>query len=157
MTNSLKRLPFLAVGAMALALMIAPVSFAGEDDDQGPTQVGEIQSGAGETPNVAEQTGPSEAAPSEAAPSPAPSQESAGSTQSKVGSAKVLGATHKASKQKVLATTHTSDVRQATGGVQAGFGGMATESSQPMTLALAGGILLILAAGFTQLRLRSQS
>jgi hypothetical protein len=42
MKNSVKRLLLLAVSVIALALVVAPVTFAGEDDP-GPTQAGEIQ------------------------------------------------------------------------------------------------------------------
>jgi hypothetical protein len=80
------------------------------------------------------------------------------------GTSAVLGASHtskSSSKGGVLGTTATvtNDTVQATGGIQAGFGGMATKSSSlPMTLAIAGGILLVLAAsaGLVPLRRRSQ-
>lgn len=139
MKNSPKRLLLLVVSVIALALVVAPVSFAGEDDD-GPTQAGEIQ-------------GPPENSPAESQGPNAPS-ESNGSE-----SFQVLGATDVASKK--VAATKTQDVVQAKGGVQAGFGGMATQatSSFPMTLAFAAGILLIILAAattFTPLRLRSQ-
>jgi hypothetical protein len=134
MTNSSKRLLLLAVSIVALALSLAPVSFAGESDP-GPTQVGEIQGPA--TPSPASQSGPS---------SSSGSSKSSSSNGSK---GAVLG----------VRTTVTKDTVQAKGGVQAGFGGMATEAaSLPTTLAFAGGILLLLAAaaGFTPLHRRSQ-
>ncbi len=139
MTKSPKRLSFLAVGTMALALVLAPVSFAGEDDpDPGPTQVGET---------LADSTGPGGSGPA-SVQGPESNSGSAGSTNN--ASTEVQGASHT-----------TKDVVQAKGGIQAGFGGMATQatSSFSMTLALAAGIMLIVLAGaatVTPLRLRSQ-
>jgi len=138
MTKSPKRLAFLAVGTMALALVLAPVSFAGEDEDPGPTQVGET---------LADSTGPGGSGPA-SVQGPESNSESAGSTNN--ASTEVQGASHT-----------TKDVVRAKGGIQAGFGGMATQatSSFSMTLALAAGIMLIVLAGaatVTPLRLRSQ-
>ena len=142
MTKSSKRLPFLAVCTMALALVLAPVSFAGEDDpDPGPTQVGETQAGENQGGGG----------------SPAGLQgpvTNNGSAEANNGaSTQVRGASVK--------STQAQDVVRAQGGVQAGFGGMATQATSfPMTLAFAGGILLIIlaaAATFTPLRLRSQN
>jgi len=138
MTKSPKRLAFLAVGTMALALVLAPVSLAGEDEDPGPTQVGET---------LADSTGPGGSGPA-SVQGPDSNSGSAGSTNN--ASAEVLGASHT-----------TKDVVRAKGGIQAGFGGMATQatSSFSMTLALAAGIMLIILAGaatVTPLRLRSQ-
>jgi hypothetical protein len=142
MTNSSKRLLLLAVSVMALMLAFAPVSFAGEDDGSGPTQVGEIA--APTAPAPATQTAP--AAPVAAAPTSSTSSSS--SHSSSAGGVK-----------GVSKTIAKKDTVVAKGGIQAGFGGMATQStSLPMTLAFAGGILFLLAAtaGFAPLARRSQ-
>jgi hypothetical protein len=147
MTNSSKRLLFFAVNAMALVLAFAPVSFAGENDGSGPTQVGEIAAPTTTTQAPAQQTAP--AAPAPAAPVASAPQ----SSSSQSSSSGVKGVTKTVVKKK--------DTVRAKGGIQAGFGGMATESSAtslPMTLAFAGGILFLLAsaAGFAPLSRRSQ-
>ena len=59
MNNSVKRLLLLAVSVIALALVVVPVSFAGEDDDPGPTQAGETQGPQGAN-TLADQQGPAE-------------------------------------------------------------------------------------------------
>jgi hypothetical protein len=125
---------------MALALAIAPVSFAGENDGSpGPTQVGEIAQ------PVAAPAVPPAATPAPAAPAaPAAAAAPAATTQAVKGVSK---------------TIVKKDTVRAKGGIQAGFGGMATQSSSlPMTLAFTAGILLLLgaAAGFSPLRRNSQ-
>jgi hypothetical protein len=152
MTKSPKRLLLVAVSALALALVVAPVSFAGEDDGVGPTQAGEIQGPIENSP--ASSQGPA------VENSPAVQNAPSGATKSNnnSGSSKVLGASRTAAK-KVTQTTRTRDVVRATGGVQAGFGGMAAAAtSNSMSLAGALGILLILAGAATVLpnRLRTQ-
>jgi hypothetical protein len=163
MTNRSKRLLLIAVSVIALSLSLAPVSFAGEDDSSGPTQVGEIAGPTITTPAPAEQTGPT--APAPAAPAapeasaPAASAPVASSPSTSSSTASTKSAVKGVSKTVVVKTISTKDTVKAKGGIQAGFGGMATQStSMPMTLAFAGGILLLLAAaaGFTPLRRRSQ-
>jgi hypothetical protein len=154
MTNSSKRLLFFAVNAMALVLAFAPVSFAGESSGAGPTQVGEIAAPVTTTQAPAQQTAP--VAPAPAAPAPAApvaaAPTAAPSTSHKSSS--------KGAVKGVSRTIVKKDTVRAKGGIQAGFGGMATGSamSTSMTLALAGGILLILAAaaGYVPLARRSQ-
>ena len=138
MKNSVKRLLLLAVSVIALALVVAPVSFAGEDDGPGPTQAGEIQAPQGGSTLLAEQQGPSE--------------ESSPAVNGNSGSSQVLSAT------KTFKTTGTKDVVKAKGGVQAGFGGMASQSTSSTTLAGLVGILFALAAAVVLIpsRLRSQ-
>lgn len=139
MTKSPKRLAFLAVCTMALALVLAPVSYAGEDDgDPGPTQIGETFAGD----NGSGGSGPA----------------SLQGPESNNGSA---GANNSAATKASRNVKATRDVVRAEGGVQAGFGGMATQatSSFPMMLAFSAGLVLIILAGaatFTPLRLRSQ-
>jgi len=142
MTKSPKRLAFLAVCTMALALVLAPVSFAGEDhDDPGPTQAGETFVGE----NGSGGSGP--------ASLQGPTSES--------GSAGANSVNKSAAAKASRNVKATRDVVRAKGGVQAGFGGMATQatSSFPMTLAFAAGLMLVILAGaatLTPLRLRSQ-
>jgi hypothetical protein len=165
MTNRTKRLLLIAVSVIALALALAPVSFAGEDDSSGPTQVGEI-AGPITTPAPAEQIGPAPAAPTPAAPAPvaaapvaAAPVASATSPSTSQSSTSTKKSSVKGVSKTVVKTISTKDTVKAKGGIQAGYGGMATQStSLPMTLAFAGGILFILAgaAGFTPLRRRSQ-
>ena len=143
MKNSVKRLLLLAVSVIALALVVAPVSFAGEDDP-GPTQAGEIQAPQdGNT--LAEQQGPSE----ESSPAVNRNSDTTGGSESQV-----LGATETFK----TATTGTKDVVKAKGGVQAGFGGMASQQTSSTTLAGLVGILFALAAAVVLIpfRLRSQ-
>lgn len=142
MKKSPKRLLLLAVTIVALALVVAPASFAGEDDDAGPTQAGETQGAPSGPDSPAASLGPVTKA--------APSTET---------STNVLGVSRSAS-EKVANVTRTADTVRAKGGIQAGFGGMATDgSSLPALLAGLTGVLLILAAAFTfiPVRLRSQS
>jgi hypothetical protein len=156
MTNSSKRLLFFAVNAMALVLAFAPVSFAGESSGAGPTQVGEIAAPVTTTQAPAQQTAP--VAPAPAAPAPAPAAPVAAAPTA------APSTSHKSSSKGavkgVSRTIVKKDTVRAKGGIQAGFGGMATGSamSTSMTLALAGGILLILAAaaGYVPLARRSQ-
>ena len=139
MTKSPKRLAFLAVCTMALALVLAPVSFAGEDDDDpGPTQAGETFAGE----NGSGGSGPA-------------------SLQGPSGNSGSVEVNNNAAVKATRKAKATKDVVRAKGGVQAGFGGMATQatSSFPMTLAFAAGLVLMILAGaatFTPLRLRSQ-
>jgi len=145
MTKSPKRLAFLAVCTMALALVLAPVSFAGEDDgDPGPTQAGETFAGE----NGSGGSGPA------SLQGPTSNSGSAGADNS-------AGVSNSAASKASRNVKATRDVVRAKGGVQAGFGGMATQatSSFPMTLAFSAGLVLIILAGaatFTPLRLRSQ-
>ena len=138
MKNSPKRLLATALAIIALALIVAPVSFAGEDDP-GPTQVGETQTAQPES--LASQQGPVTAS----------SGSKSSSTSSTV---RVLGAS------RTAATTRTKDTVRAQGGIQAGFGGMATEGTSPF-VALIGamGIVLVLGAAliFVPARLRSNN
>jgi hypothetical protein len=145
MKNSVKRLLLLAVSVIALALVVAPVSFAGEDDP-GPTQAGETQAPQGAN-TLAEQQGPSEDSGSAVNGNSGNSGNSGSSTQ-------VLGATETFN----TATTGTTDVVKAKGGIQAGFGGMATQPTSSTTLAGLVGILFALAAAVVLIpvRLRSQ-
>jgi hypothetical protein len=142
MTKSPKRLAFLAVCTMALALVVTPMSFAGEDDgDPGPTQAGETFAGENGTGG----SGPASVQ--------GPVSNSNNSAAESTNNASVKKS------HKVKAANR--DVVRAQGGIQAGFGGMATQatSSFPMTLAFSAGILLIILAGaatFTPLRLHSQ-
>jgi hypothetical protein len=119
MTHSPKRLLLTAVSAMILALTIAPMSFAGEDEDSGPTQAGETQGPAATSP--ATKRGP---APVKA-------------------KAKV-----KAVSRHKTAATSTQDVVRAKGGIQAGFGGMTTESTALMLPGFVGVLLILGAASF---------
>jgi hypothetical protein len=142
MKNSVKRLLLLAVSVIALALVVAPVSFAGEDDP-GPTQAGETQAPQGAN-TLAEQQGPSEDSGSAVN----------GNSGNSGSSTQVLGATETFN----TATTGTTDVVKAKGGIQAGFGGMATQPTSSTTLAGLVGILFALAAAVVLIpvRLRSQ-
>jgi lysozyme family protein len=136
MTSKTKRLLFLAVTAMALVLATAPVSFAGESGSPGPTQVAET------TVPVVTTQAPAETPAPAAAPAPAPA-----------------AAAPAAEVKAAVKTVIKKDTVRAKGGIQAGFGGMATQSSSlPMTLAFTAGILLLLgaAAGFSPLRRNSQ-
>jgi hypothetical protein len=144
MKNSVKRLLLLAVSVIALALVVAPVSFAGEDDDPGPTQAGEIQAPQGGATTLAEQQGPAE----ESSPAVNGNSGKSGS------STQVLSAT----KTFKTATTGTKDFVKAKGGVQASFGGMASQPTSSTTLAGLVGILFALAAAVVLIpfRLRSQ-
>jgi hypothetical protein len=151
MTNSPKRLLSLAISVVALALVVAPVSFAGEDNP-GPTQAGETQSAPSGPSSPALSEGPvTKAAPVSTSAPAAKTKNSA--------SGNVLGVSHTASRT-VVSSTRTSDTVQAKGGIQAGFGGMATDpTSLPALLAGVTGVLLILGAAFTfiPVRLRSQN
>jgi hypothetical protein len=137
MTSKTKRLLFLAVTAMALVLATAPVSFAGESGGSpGPTQVGETTVPV-TTPAPA--TSPAPQAP--AAPAASTPAQSTGGVAA------------------VTKTTVKKDTVKAKGGIQAGYGGMATQSSSlPMELALGIGLLFILTAavGSTPLVRRSR-
>ena len=137
MKNSPKRLLLLAITVVALALVIAPASFAGEDDGQGPTQAGETQNAPSGPESPAVLQGPAQQS------APAPAKTSKSSSGSK---AKVLGAERTASRT-VVKTTRTADTVRARGGIQAGFGGMATEAtSLPALLASMTGVLLLIGA-----------
>ncbi len=143
MKNSVKRLLMLGVSVIALALVVAPVSFAGEDDP-GPTQAGETQAPQGAN-TLAEQQGPAE----ESSPAVNANSGSGGGS-----SAQVLGATATFK----TTTTGTKDVVKAKGGVQAGFGGMATQpTSTSTTLAGLVGILFALAAAVVLIPFRQRS
>jgi hypothetical protein len=143
MKNSVKRLLMLGVSVIALALVVAPVSFAGEDDP-GPTQAGETQAPQGAN-TLAEQQGPAE----ESSPAVNRNSGTTGGSESQV-----LGATETFK----TATTGTKDVVKAKGGVQAGFGGMATQpTSTSTTLAGLVGILFALAAAVVLIPFRQRS
>jgi hypothetical protein len=133
-TRSIRGLLVLAAAVFAFALAVAPASFAGEDD-QGPTQAGEV---------LGTQT--STSAPSKPAATHTESSRS-GSSQSSGG---VLGATFTVSK----------DTTRARGGIQTGVGGMASTPALNLFLALAlagGGLLSLGAAGrFAPRRHRSE-
>jgi hypothetical protein len=136
MTSKTKRLLFLAVTAMALVLATAPVSFAGESGSPGPTQVAET------TVPVVTTQAPAETPAPAAAPAPAPA-----------------AAAPAAEVKAAVKTVVKKDTVRAKGGIQAGFGGMATQSSSvPMELALGIGLLFILTAavGSSPLVRRSQ-
>lgn len=177
MTHSSKRVLFLALSAVALVLTIAPVSYAGEDNP-GPTQVGTVTVTAPGPQGPAGAVGPAGPAGPAGPSGPAGSTGATGSTgakgatgstgatgaSGKSGTSQVLGATHTSSNtSKSTAATNTANTTSTTTsgvlgtsatittrGVQAGFGGMATQSSTPgpMVLASAGGILLVLALAF---------
>jgi hypothetical protein len=154
MKNSVKRLLLLAVSVIALALVVAPVTFAGEDDP-GPTQAGEIQAPQdGNT--LAGQQGPAEeSSPAVNGDSNGNSNRNSNGNSSKsVSSTQVLGATESFS----TSTTRTKDVVKAKGGIQAGFGGMASQPTSSTTLAGLVGVLFALAAAVVLIpfRLRSQ-
>jgi hypothetical protein len=131
MKKSPKRLLFLVVSVVALALVVAPVSFAGEDDP-GPTQAGEVQ-GPSQGDSPANQQGPGGAPV-------AATQRSGGSPAS---TTEVLGATETST--ATTGTTSTQDVVKAQGGIQAGFGGMATQATS--TTSLTGLVAAVLALG----------
>ena len=134
MKKSPMRLLLLVLSVVALALALAPASFAGEDDEAGPTQAGETQG------------------PISGSSGPASLQGPASTESQDTGSAEVLGVS-----ETTQQTTKTADVVKAKGGVQAGFGGMATSSG---SLPFAGitGVLLILAGAliFVPAHLRSR-
>lgn len=139
MKNSPKRLLLLAVTVVALALVIAPASFAGEDDPQGPTQAGETQS-APSGPSPAQSQGPEQA-----------TQVKSESTTKRTSGGKSSSGhalhTSRTAGRTVVKTTRTADTVRAKGGVQAGFGGMATEAtSVPALIAGMAGILLLIGA-----------
>ena len=140
MTHSPKRLLLTAISVIVLALAAAPMSFAGEDDP-GPTQAGETQ-GSSNATTLATQRGP---APSSPQGSTGTSYSSNGSNGSNGSSSEVLGT----SVSKNVSVS-TKDTVRAKGGIQAGFGGMATEAT-PLWITLPGiaGVLLILGAATT--------
>jgi hypothetical protein len=138
MKKSPKRLLLLVVSVIALALVVAPVSFAGEDDP-GPTQAGEVQGPSdGNSPAVLQ------------GPDGAPVTQNGGSPAS---TTEVLGATETFN----TATTGTKDVVKAKGGIQAGFGGMASQSTSSPTLAGLVGVLFALAAAVVLIPFRQRS
>jgi hypothetical protein len=188
MTNSSKRVLFLASSAAALAFTIAPASFAGESDGTpGPTQVGTIQGPAGPQ-GPAGAIGPAGPQGPAGPAGPAGPQGSTGANGANgatgdtgatgaTGATGPAGANGKNGVSQVLAASHTSSSSSksssskskggvlgasttiTTSGIQAGFGGMATESASRSTLlASVGGILLVLASAFglTPIRRRSQ-
>jgi hypothetical protein len=139
MKKSPKRLLLLVVSVIALALVVAPVSFAGEDDP-GPTQAGEVQGPSeGNSPAVLQ------------GPDGAPATQNGGG--SPAATTEVLGATETFE----TATTGTKDVVKAKGGIQAGFGGMASQSTSSPTLAGLVGVLFALAAAVVLIPFRQRS
>jgi len=141
MKKSPKRLLLLVVSVIALALVVAPVSFAGEDDP-GPTQAGEVQ-GPSEGGSPALLQGPGGA--------PVAATEDSGG--SPAATTEVLGATETSN----TATTGTKDVVKAQGGIQAGFGGMASEPTSSTTIAGLVGALLALGAAVVLVPFRRRS
>ena len=141
MKMSPKRLLLLVVSVIALALVVAPVSFAGEDDP-GPTQAGEVQGPSdGTSPAVLQ------------GPDGAPVAANENSGGSPASTTEVLGATETFN----TATTGTKDVVKAKGGIQAGFGGMASQSTSSPTLAGLVGVLFALAAAVVLIPFRQRS
>jgi hypothetical protein len=142
MKKSPKRLLLLVVSVIALALVVAPVSFAGEDDP-GPTQAGEVQGPSdGNSPAVLQGPGGAPVANRTSGGSPAATTE-------------VLGATE--TNTATTGTTGTKDVVKAKGGIQAGFGGMASEPTSSTTLAGLVSVLLALGAALVLIPFRRRS
>jgi hypothetical protein len=130
------RLLSVAAAVMAFGLTVAPASFAGEDGEPGPTQVGEVQA-------PVQMQSP--------AASPGPSSSTTRSSSKSHSSHAVAG---------VQTSLQKSDTVRARGGIQTGVGGMAVASTEGKTLAVAlagGGILLLVAAGSGLVPLRRRS
>ena len=152
MTHSPRRLLLTAISVIVLARE-AHRSCREREDDPGPTQVGETQ-GPTDATTLATKQGPSPSSPQGSnGSSNNGSSYSSNNGSSNSGSSEVLGTS--VSKGVSVAT---QDTVRAKGGIQAGFGGMANEST-PLWIMLPGvaGLLLILGAASTLAPVRARS